>query len=41
MTKVSNTSRYDYLLRNKIVHTNQLQDALAIARRSTRALNTC
>jgi type II secretory ATPase GspE/PulE/Tfp pilus assembly ATPase PilB-like protein len=36
--KVSNTSRYDYLLRNKIVTTNQLQDALAIAKKINKSL---
>jgi type II secretory ATPase GspE/PulE/Tfp pilus assembly ATPase PilB-like protein/tetratricopeptide (TPR) repeat protein len=37
-TKVSNTSRYDYLLRNKMVTTNQLQDALAIAKKINKSL---
>ena len=37
---LSNSSRYDYLLRNKIVSTHQLQEALTIAKKSTRASNT-
>ncbi len=31
--KLGNTSRYDYLLRNKIVSTQQLQEALTIAKK--------
>ncbi|MFO7707839.1 MAG: GspE/PulE family protein [Desulfobacterales bacterium] len=36
--KLGNTSRYDYLLRNKIVSTQQLQEALAIAKKMNRSV---
>ncbi|RPJ72655.1 MAG: hypothetical protein EHM15_08745, partial [Desulfobacteraceae bacterium] len=36
--KLGNTSRYDYLLRSKIVSTQQLQEALAIAKRINRSV---
>ncbi len=36
--KVSSSSRYDYLLRNKIVTTNQLQEALAIAKKMNKSV---
>jgi type II secretory ATPase GspE/PulE/Tfp pilus assembly ATPase PilB-like protein len=36
--KVSSSSRYDYLLRNKIVTTNQLQEGLAIAKKINKSL---
>ena len=32
-TKISSSSRYDYLVRNNLVTTNQLQEALAIAKK--------
>ena len=37
-TKISSSSRYDYLLRNKIVTTNQLQEALAIAKKMNKSV---
>ena len=36
--KTSSSSRYDYLLRNKIVTTNQLQEALAIAKKINKSV---
>jgi len=36
--KISSSSRYDYLLRNKIVTTNQLQEALALAKKMNRSI---
>jgi type II secretory ATPase GspE/PulE/Tfp pilus assembly ATPase PilB-like protein len=36
--KLSSNSRYDYLLRNKRVATNQLQEALAIARKINKSV---
>ena len=36
--KISSSSRYDYLLRNKIVTTNQLQEALAIAKKMNKSI---
>jgi len=36
--KISSSSRYDYLLRNKIVNTNQLQEALAIAKKMNKSI---
>jgi type II secretory ATPase GspE/PulE/Tfp pilus assembly ATPase PilB-like protein/tetratricopeptide (TPR) repeat protein len=36
--KFSKSSRYDYLLRNKIVSTNQLQDALNIAKKANKSV---
>ena len=36
--KISSSSRYDYLLRNKIVNTNQLQEALAIAKKINKSV---
>ncbi|MCU0585016.1 MAG: Flp pilus assembly complex ATPase component TadA [Desulfobacterales bacterium] len=36
--KLGNTSRYDYLLRGKIVSTQQLQEALSIAKRINRSV---
>ncbi len=36
--KLGNTSRYDYLLRSKIVSTQQLQEALAIAKKANRSV---
>jgi type II secretory ATPase GspE/PulE/Tfp pilus assembly ATPase PilB-like protein len=36
--KISSNSRYDYLLRNKIVTTNQLQEALTIAKKMNKSL---
>jgi type II secretory ATPase GspE/PulE/Tfp pilus assembly ATPase PilB-like protein/tetratricopeptide (TPR) repeat protein len=37
--KLSNNSRYDYLLRNKIVSTNQLQEALALAKKINKSVD--
>ena len=37
-SKVSSSSRYDYLLRNNIVTTNQLQEALAIAKKINKSV---
>jgi len=37
-SKVTSSSRYDYLLRNDIVTTNQLQEALAIAKKMNRSV---
>jgi len=37
-TKVSSSSRYDYLIRNKIVTTNQLQEALTIAKNMSKSV---
>jgi type II secretory ATPase GspE/PulE/Tfp pilus assembly ATPase PilB-like protein len=36
--KLSNSSRYDYLLRNKIVSTHQLQEALTIAKKINKSV---
>jgi type II secretory ATPase GspE/PulE/Tfp pilus assembly ATPase PilB-like protein len=36
--KISSSSRYDYLVRNKLVTTNQLQDALAIAKKLKKSI---
>jgi type II secretory ATPase GspE/PulE/Tfp pilus assembly ATPase PilB-like protein/tetratricopeptide (TPR) repeat protein len=36
--KLSNSSRYDYLLRNKIVSTHQLQEALNIAKKINKSV---
>ncbi len=36
--KISSSSRYDYLLRNKIVTTNQLQEALTIAKKMKKSV---
>jgi type II secretory ATPase GspE/PulE/Tfp pilus assembly ATPase PilB-like protein len=36
--KISSSSRYDYLVRNKIVTTNQLQEALAIAKNMNKSI---
>ena len=36
--RISNSSRYDYLIRNKIVTTNQLQEALAIAKKMNKSV---
>ena len=37
-SKISSSSRYDYLLRNKIVTTNQLQESLAIAKKMNKSV---
>jgi len=37
--KISSSSRYDYLLRNKIVTTNQLQESLAIAKKMNKSID--
>ena len=37
-SEVSSSSRYDFLLRNNIVTTNQLQEALAIAKKMNRSV---
>ncbi len=36
--RISSSSRYDYLIRNKIVTTNQLQEALAIAKKMNKSV---
>ncbi len=36
--RISTSSRYDYLIRNKIVTTNQLQEALAIAKKMKKSV---
>ncbi len=36
--KISSSSRYDYLVRNKIVTTNQLQESLAIAKKINKSV---
>jgi type II secretory ATPase GspE/PulE/Tfp pilus assembly ATPase PilB-like protein len=36
--KISSSSRYDYLVRNKIATTNQLQEALAIAKKMNKSI---
>ncbi len=36
--RISSSSRYDYLIRNKIVTTNQLQEALAIAKKMNKSI---
>ncbi len=37
--KISSSSRYDYLLRNKIVTTNQLQEALTVAKKMKKSID--
>ncbi|MGD8493429.1 MAG: ATPase, T2SS/T4P/T4SS family [Desulfobacterales bacterium] len=37
-SSMSTTSRYDYLLRNKLVTTNQLQDSLAISKKAGKSI---
>ncbi len=37
-SSMSSSSRYDYLLRNKMVTTNQLQDALAISKKAGKSV---
>ncbi len=37
-TRISSSSRYDYLIRNKIVTTNQLQEALTIAKNMNKSV---
>ncbi|MGD9150235.1 MAG: ATPase, T2SS/T4P/T4SS family, partial [Desulfobacterales bacterium] len=37
-SSMSTSSRYDYLLRNKLVTTNQLQDALAISKKAGKSV---
>jgi type II secretory ATPase GspE/PulE/Tfp pilus assembly ATPase PilB-like protein len=37
-TRISSSSRYDYLLRNNIVTTNQLQEVLAIAKKINKSV---
>ncbi len=37
-SSISTSSRYDYLLRNKMVTTNQLQDALAISKKAGKSV---
>jgi type II secretory ATPase GspE/PulE/Tfp pilus assembly ATPase PilB-like protein len=37
-SRISNSSRYDFLIRNKIVNTNQLQEALTIARNMNKSV---
>ena len=37
--KISSSSRYDYLLRNKIVTTNQLQESLAITKKMRKSID--
>jgi len=37
--KISSSSRYDYLLRNKIVTTNQLQESLGIAKKMKKSID--
>ena len=37
--KISSSSRYDYLVRNKIVTTQQLQEALAIAKKMKKSID--
>jgi type II secretory ATPase GspE/PulE/Tfp pilus assembly ATPase PilB-like protein len=37
-SSISTSSRYDYLLRNKMVTTNQLQDALAISKKEGKSV---
>ena len=37
-TKISSSSRYDYLVRNNLVTTNQLQEALAIAKKLKKSI---
>ena len=37
-SKISSSSRYDYLIRNNIVSTNQLQEALAIAKKMKKSI---
>jgi type II secretory ATPase GspE/PulE/Tfp pilus assembly ATPase PilB-like protein len=36
--KISSSSRYDYLIRNKIINTKQLQEALAIAKKANKSI---
>jgi len=37
--KISSSSRYDYLIRNKLVTTSQLQEALAIAKKLKKSVD--
>jgi type II secretory ATPase GspE/PulE/Tfp pilus assembly ATPase PilB-like protein/tetratricopeptide (TPR) repeat protein len=37
--KLSSSSRYDYLLRNNVITTNQLQEALAISRKMNKSVD--
>jgi type II secretory ATPase GspE/PulE/Tfp pilus assembly ATPase PilB-like protein len=37
-TRISSSSRYDYLIRNKVINTNQLQEALAIAKKMNKSI---
>ena len=37
-SRISSSSRYDYLIRNKIVNTNQLQEALTIAKNMNKSV---
>jgi type II secretory ATPase GspE/PulE/Tfp pilus assembly ATPase PilB-like protein len=37
-SSISTSSRYDYLLRNKLVNTNQLQEALAISKKIAKSV---
>ena len=37
-SRISSSSRYDYLIRNKLVNTNQLQDALNIAKKMNKSV---
>jgi len=37
--RISSSSRFDYLIRNKIVTTNQLQEALAIAKKMNKSVD--
>jgi type II secretory ATPase GspE/PulE/Tfp pilus assembly ATPase PilB-like protein len=38
-TKLSNNSRYDYLVRSKVVTTHQLQEALAISKKANKSVD--
>ena len=38
--KISSSSRYDYLIRNKLVTTNQLQEALAISKKLKKSIES-
>jgi len=38
--KISSSSRYDYLIRNELVTTNQLQEALAISKKLKKSIET-
>ena len=37
-SRISSSSRYDYLIRNKVVNTNQLQEALTIAKNMNKSV---